>query len=90
MDIADAREKIDALDGQIGMLLGRRFELTDAIGREKAAAGAAVRDEARENAVLEKAAAAAGEEYSDSVREVYAAILGQSRARQEKTAEENK
>ena len=49
-DLAAWRAQIDLVDASLVELLGRRFELTRAIGDLKAAQGLPARDEAREAA----------------------------------------
>lgn len=54
------RRRIDALDRRIVRLLNERVALGLAVGQAKAAAGRSVRDGEREQAVLERVAAANG------------------------------
>ncbi|NCB04466.1 MAG: hypothetical protein EOM69_02965 [Clostridia bacterium] len=77
------REQLDAIDAQLGALLARRFAVTDRIGVLKRETNAPVRDEAREQAVLARAAQAAGADYAREVRALYERLLELSRARQE-------
>ncbi|OFQ97016.1 chorismate mutase [Alloscardovia sp. HMSC034E08] len=51
-EIEQLRQNIDAIDDEIVRLLARRFEITEKVGRLKAAAGFAALDAAREERQL--------------------------------------
>jgi chorismate mutase len=52
--LASLRAKIDALDGELLLLLNRRAQLAIEVGEVKGSVGSLVRDAAREHEVLEQ------------------------------------
>lgn len=83
-ELRDLRGELDALDEELTALLERRFELTDEIGARKRAAHAPVRDEAREQQIVLRAALALRDkEKVCDLAAVYDRIFERSRKRQE-------
>ena len=77
-DLAGYRGAIDKIDGEIVALLAKRLQIGSKIGALKAAAGTAVRDEAREAEVLRSRGDMAPE-YRTAVEAVFRAIMAQTR-----------
>lgn len=74
--IAELREQIDAVDGDIVRLLNRRAELALAVRAEKPAAHLSLYDPKREEEIFARVAEHnAGPLYGDNLREIYEAIL---------------
>lgn len=83
-DLSDLRAELDALDRELAVLLERRFEITDEIGVRKRAVQAPVRDQAREQQVVQRAALALRDkEKTCDLAAIYDRIFERSRKRQE-------
>lgn len=82
IDLTYYRSRIDDLDRQIAALLAKRFAVVDGIAEYKKANVLPVYNASREDAVLQKVAMIAGEEYADDVKKVYEAVFEISRDRQ--------
>lgn len=82
IDLTYYRSRIDDLDRQIAALLAKRFAVVDGIAEYKKANALPVYNASREDAVLQKVAMIAGEEYADDVKKVYEAVFEISRDRQ--------
>lgn len=54
------RSRIDEVDAQVAVLLAYRLRLVEELGREKRISGMALRDEKREQAVLQRVTAQSG------------------------------
>ena len=80
--LTEIRGEIDALDSELVRLLRRRLEIADEVADAKRAAGLAVTDATREQAVLDQVAAAAGENFAEDVRNFYRGFFAASKARQ--------
>ena len=80
--LAALRAEIDRVDGALVPLLAERMRLSDEIGRHKKEKALPVRDEAREEELLRRVKALAGEDCGKSVEAVYRGVLNASRARQ--------
>jgi prephenate dehydrogenase len=80
-DLKEARDHIDAVDGEIVRLLAQRMQLSQRAARAKAALGAPVLDGAREAELLaaRRQWAAASKIDPDAVAEVFRAVLTMSR-----------
>ena len=74
MEIEKLRAEIDRVDSELLPLFLRRMDLSAAIAGEKARAGAAIRDRAREREILRNAAERAGGK-AEYARLLYNAIL---------------
>jgi len=61
MDLQDIRRRINAVDDQLLPLFLERMELARQAGEAKAGQGLPVRNEAREQAILDRVAAQSGE-----------------------------
>lgn len=83
-DAVSLREKIDLTDTAISLMLKKRFELTDEIGKIKAAAGTPVRDEKRERCVRERVEKISGAQSGKDISDIFDYIMEKSRERQEK------
>ena len=77
-DLAGYRGEIDKIDGEIVALLAKRLQIGSKIGALKAAAGTAIRDEAREAEVLRSRGDMAPE-YRAAVEAVFRTIMAQTR-----------
>ncbi len=86
MSMNEYRENINRIDAELVRLFVERMETTKRIGQYKKEAGLPVRDPARERALLESIASLAGEEYENSVAQLYSMILELSRSQQTKIA----
>jgi prephenate dehydrogenase len=80
-DLKEARDHIDAVDGEIVRLLARRMQLSQRAAHAKAALGAPVLDGAREAELLaaRRQWAAASKIDPDAVADVFRAVLTMSR-----------
>jgi prephenate dehydrogenase len=81
------RARIDKLDEAIAGLLKERMECAREIGALKAGAGIAVKDESREQVVLDHVAEVVGSDPSlvEAVEQVYRQVLAESRRLQNRT-----
>lgn len=86
--LLEVRRDLDAVDGEIAVLLRRRMELVDEVARAKRASGASLVDRGREGEILERMASIAGAEFAGDVQAVYAAIFESSKARQRRFLQE--
>lgn len=84
MTLEELRKDIDTVDARLVRDLCERFALVDAVGTVKKEAGIAVRDAGREQAVLDKVRALAGEIYGDDVTMLYKELFALARAREER------
>ena len=92
LSLDELRRKIDILNREIIRLFTERMEVSKQIAACKLARGLPVLDAAREAAVLDNVAAAAGADYAAPARALFQEIMRLSRAEQEKafTAKEEK
>jgi prephenate dehydrogenase len=83
-DLKEARDHIDAIDGEIVRLLAQRMQLSQRAARAKAALGAPVLDGAREAELIaaRRQWAAASKIDPDAVADVFRAVLTMSRRAQ--------
>jgi prephenate dehydrogenase len=83
-DLKEARDHIDAIDGEIVRLLAQRMQLSQRAARAKAALGAPVLDGAREAELLaaRRQWAATSKIDPDAVADVFRAVLTMSRRAQ--------
>lgn len=82
MDLNDIRTRIDALDDELSRLFIERMRLMDEVARSKSDSGKAVRDHARERAILNRVTEPAGDALAPYVRDLYKHIFELSRSRQ--------
>jgi prephenate dehydrogenase len=84
-DLKEARDHIDAIDGEIVRLLGQRMQISQRAARAKAALGAPVLDGAREAELLaaRRRWATASKLDPDAVTDVFRAVLTMSRRGQQ-------
>lgn len=76
MTLESLRQKIDGIDGEIVRLLNLRVEQAIAIGADKKKHGLAIRDRAREEAILESLVSAnPGPLDDDALRTIYRDIF---------------
>lgn len=73
--LSSVREQIDALDDRIASLISDRMDLAGAIALKKKEQGLSVRNEKRENEVLNHVAAVSGEEKGEYMKEIYRAMM---------------
>ena len=82
-DLKELREKINETDDALVLLFLARMALSAKVADYKRAVGMPVRDAAREEQLLARLSAGAGEEIAPYVRALYEEILKLSRAYQE-------
>ena len=81
----ELRAQLDAINGELAVLLEKRFEITDEIGALKRDHSAPVRDRARELAILEKVTGELHDpDKAEDVGAVFEAVFAASRRRQER------
>ena len=78
----ELRAQINEVDTELVALFRRRMEIVSKIAEYKAEHGLPIYDPAREEALLKRLSALAGEGFEADVRELYAAILAISKRRQ--------
>lgn len=79
---ASPRERIDAIDRNIGMLFAERLRQVDIISEYKKENGLKVEDPEREKKVLENVTESTGGEFSSEISELYGKVFDISRKRQ--------
>ncbi len=84
MSMEEYRKNINEIDAEIVRLFVSRMETTKKIGQYKKENSLPVRDPVRERKLLETITEAAGEEYENSIAQLYSMILEISRAQQTK------
>ena len=77
------RGEIDRVDDELAALLCERFRLVDEIGALKAACGLPIQDSGREEEILERIKARAGD-FGSEAKVIFYLLLLISRSRQEK------
>nr|MDD6336593.1 prephenate dehydratase [bacterium] len=82
MDLSDYRRQIDEIDGQLIPLFTKRMQVAGQVADYKAAHGLTTLHPGREQQVLERVSAAAGEAFAPYARMLYAAMFEASRAYQ--------
>ncbi len=87
MDLNDRRKEIDEVDGQLLSLFKRRMEISLEIARLKEREGLPTRDPRREEQILEKRRAQAGE-LAPYAEELFKCLFAKSRALQDKVRQE--
>ena len=80
--LAEGRAEIDAIDRELVPLIVRRLEVVCDIAEAKRATGGAVHDPAREKAILDGVAAAAGAEFGDEAKTVFETLFDVAKCRQ--------
>lgn len=90
MDLSSYRKKIDEIDEQLITLFCRRMELVKEIAFEKAHAKAPVKNNSRENEILNKAAEQAGSELAGYAADWFRSLLDVSCSYQEMLLSEKK
>lgn len=88
MTLQDCRERLDAIDRELTALYCARMNIVREVAAIKAECGAPTLDPAREQALVERVQALAPAEYRESIAQLYAAILSESRAWQNKLRED--
>lgn len=76
------REKINAIDDEISILLEKRFTVCGEIAEEKKQNGIKILDKERESAVIKRVTEKVNVEYEEHVKAVYLAILTESKVYQ--------
>ena len=76
------REKINAIDDEISILLEKRFFVCGKIAEEKKQNEIKILDKERENAVIKRVTEKVNAEYAEYVKAVYLAILTESKGYQ--------
>ena len=82
--LAELRGEIDEIDDNLVRLLRRRLQVVDEIAVAKRDAGVPVGDPGREDAILARVAAEAGEGFADDVRRLFASMFAIAKDRQRK------
>ena len=80
--LEEIREGIDEVDRALVPLLVRRMELVAEVAAAKRASGKAVNDPSREQAILARVGAAAGESFAAPVKSVFTTMFAVSKAHQ--------
>ena len=83
MDIQELREQIDRIDSEIIRLYDERMEMARKIGQYKKEHRLPVRDETREQELLDRVGKEAGTAHEQGVRALFSLLMAQSRAYQE-------
>lgn len=81
-ELSEIRREIDGIDAELVALFVRRMRAVEDVAEAKRASGIAVLDAAREQAVLDRAAAIAGADYAAEARELMTWVMSISRRRQ--------
>ncbi len=89
MTLEEIRREIDGIDAQLLPLLQRRMDCAKQVADYKAAHGLPVFNAAREEQILERVAAQAGE-YSGEARLFYATLMEMSRALQHRRMQDSR
>ena len=76
------REKINAIDDEISILLEKRFSVCGEIAEEKKQNGIKILDKERETAVIKRVTEKVNAGYAEHVKAVYLAILTESKVYQ--------
>ena len=79
-----ARLEIDRINRELTELLVERMQQVDEVARWKAANGQPVFVPAREEAIIAKVCAQAGEEFAPEIEAVFRAVFAASRSREER------
>ena len=79
MELNSVRERIDAIDNELTRLFTERMQTVAEVARVKKATGKAVRDPARERAVVNRVTAQAGDAFAPYVKNLYGLIFELSR-----------
>lgn len=87
MELTQLREQIDDIDRQLVPLFLQRMNVSAEVAAYKRANGMQVLDASRERALLKKISEAAGEEFEEYARTLYATILDLSRSYQHRKLE---
>lgn len=88
MELDEARREIDKIDARLLQLFLRRMELAEEVASYKRTHRLPVRDEAREQEILDRVAAEAGEN-ADSAKALFSTLFALSRAKQSALSETN-
>ena len=80
--LGEIRQEIDAIDSQLLPLFLQRMQCTERVAALKQEAGIPVLAPQREQEILDRVQARAGEKFGPSVRALYGAMMAVSRARQ--------
>ena len=81
-NLEELREKINAIDDEISILLEKRFTVCGEIAEEKKQNGIKILDNKRETAVIKRVTEKVNAEYAEHVKAVYLAILTESKGYQ--------
>ena len=82
MELKDIRAGIDRIDDQLVKLFVERMDLSGEVARAKRQTGKAIRDRARERAIINRVTEAAGEAYAPYARALYEHLFDLSRGYQ--------
>lgn len=80
MELNEIRQNIDQIDDQLVKLFSQRMDCVRQVAEAKRQTGKPIRDRARERAIVNRAAQAAGETYAPYVSALYAHIFDLSRS----------
>ncbi len=83
LTLAECREKIDQTDEQLLRLFIQRMEISKNVAEVKQAQGIATENKEREQQILDKRCAQAGEEMAPYVEEFFKCMISQSKRLQE-------
>ena len=79
MQLSNIREKIDAIDEQLVKLFVERMNVVGEVAASKKDTGKAIRDHARERAIINRVTEQAGETYAPYTKDLYKLIMELSR-----------
>ena len=90
MELNEIREQIDAIDSQLLELFCRRMDVVKGVAEYKIANDMPVLRPEREQAILERVKAEAGDEYGDYAVDLFENMMRVSREMQQKMIDERK
>lgn len=90
MELAEYREKLDAIDAELTKLFCKRMEICGEIGKWKKQNGKEILDKKREQEKIEQIEAYAGKEFAPYAKRVYETIMECSRDYQNAPGGESK
>lgn len=83
MELSELRKKIDGIDAEMLRLLRERMAAAEEIGAWKRERGVPVRDPAREEDMIARYRAAAGEDLAEEAERLFRLLMAMSREKQE-------
>jgi len=84
MDLQELRTEIDKIDQQLIQLIEQRMDISKKVAEYKKQHNLPIHDPVREQEILEKLSAKAGDDNKENIKELYIKLFELSRAVQEK------